>query len=212
MNVSRFTVNPLGVNCYVLWDAESREAIIVDPGFSDPKETDALDAFIVREHLRPIRLINTHQHFDHILGNGYVSRKYSLPVEANEADDFLGKALPAQARAFGVPVNAEGHGADANLRDGDRIYLGAEPIEILAVPGHSPGSIALYAPQSGFVITGDALFRGSIGRTDLAGGDHPTLINAIRDKLFTLPDDTAVLPGHGPESTIGFEKQSNPYF
>ena len=163
MKVSRFTVNSFGVNCYVLWDSDSREAAIVDPGMSAPEERAALDAFIEREHLKPVHLIDTHLHIDHTLGNLYVRDIYGLKLAANPADDFLGNALTAQARAFGMPVNVTDHASEIHLRDGERIYVGKEPVDILAVPGHSPGSIALYAPESGFVITGDALFRGSIG-------------------------------------------------
>ncbi len=190
MNVSRFTVNPFGENTYVLWDDDSREAAIVDPGVSNDRERQALEDFIEREHLRPVHLINTHMHIDHVLGNLWIRDKYGLKVEANPADDFLGNALLAQARTFGMRVQVAPHASEVPLRQGDRLYVGKEPIEILEVPGHSPGSI---------------------GRTDLAGGDHATLINSIRTRLLSLPDDTAVLPGHGPESTIGREKQYNPY-
>lgn len=211
MNVSRFTVNPFGENTYVLWDEDSREAAIVDPGVSNDREREALANFIEREHLRPTHLINTHMHIDHVLGNLWVRNKYGLKVEANPADDFLGSALLAQARTFGMRVQVDPHSSEVPLRQGDRIYVGKEPIDILEVPGHSPGSISLYAPESAFVLTGDALFPGSIGRTDLVGGDHATLVNSIRSRLLTLPDDTAVLPGHGLETTIGHEKRTNPY-
>lgn len=211
MNVSRFTVNPFGENTYVLWDADSREAAIIDPGMSNEVEREALDKFIEREKLTPVHLVNTHQHIDHCLGNQYVKNRYGLKLEAGEADDFLGQGLTAQARRFGMRVEIENQVSDIHLVNGDRFYVGKEPVDVLAVPGHSPGSIALYVPESSFVITGDTLFPGSIGRTDLAGGSHPTLVNSIRQRLFSLPDDTVVLPGHGGETTIGIEKRSNPY-
>ena len=211
MNVSRFTVNPFGVNTYVLWDEDSREAAIVDPGMSTQAEREALDRFIQREKLTPVHLIDTHMHVDHALGNLYIKDRYGLKLEASKDDEFLGKALRNQARMFGLPVEVTDHAPEIYLSDGDRIYVGKEPVDVLDVPGHSPGSIALYAPESSFVITGDALFRGSIGRTDLPGGSQSTLINSIRTRLLTLPDDTAVLPGHGPETTIGAEKRANPY-
>lgn len=211
MNVSRFTVNPFGENTYVLWDADSREAVIIDPGMSNEAEREALDKFIEREKLTPVHLVNTHQHIDHCLGNQYVKNRYGLKLEANEGDDFLGQTLREQSRRFGMRVTADNAVSDIHLSDGDRFYVGKEPVEVLAVPGHSPGSIALYAPESSFVITGDALFPGSIGRTDLPGGSLPTLVDSIRKRLFTLPDDTVVLPGHGGETTIGIEKRSNPY-
>lgn len=211
MKISRFTVNPFGVNSYVMWDADTLEAAIVDPGMTDEAERKALDSFIERQGLKPVHLINTHMHLDHIFGNLYVKEKYGLDIKAHPADDFLGRSLEDQTARFHLPIEATNHGLDVELHDGDRLYLGTEPIDIISVPGHSPGSVALYCPESGFVITGDALFRGSIGRTDLPMGDYPTLIAAIRDRLLTLPPDTVVLPGHGPESTIGQEKSSNPY-
>lgn len=211
MKISRFTVNPFGVNSYVMWDADTLEAAIVDPGMADEAERKALDSFIERQGLKPVHLINTHMHLDHIFGNLYVKEKYGLDIKAHPADDFLGRSLEDQTTRFHLPIKATNQGLDVELHDGDRLYLGTEPIDIISVPGHSPGSVALYCPESGFVITGDALFRGSIGRTDLPMGDYPTLIAAIRDRLLTLPPDTVVLPGHGPESTIGQEKSSNPY-
>lgn len=114
-------------------------------------------------------------------------------------------------RRFNLRIPVSDHGVDIALKDGETLYLGKEPVKVISVPGHSPGSIALYCPESGFVITGDALFCGSIGRTDLPGGNHATLIRSVTDRLLTLPDSTTVLPGHGPETTVGEEKRSNPY-
>ena len=200
-----------GVNTYVLWDPASHEAIIVDPGMTSQEERDALDDFLQRNGLRATQLVNTHMHLDHIFGNTYVRDRHGLPVKAARADEFLGLTLNEQAARFHLPVKAEDHGIDEELKDGDTLRLGDEEIKVLAVPGHSPGSIALYAPESGFVITGDALFAGSIGRTDLPGGDHRLLLDGIRAKLLPLPGDTLVLPGHGPATTIGAEKAANPY-
>lgn len=200
-----------GVNCYVLWDPDTREAAIVDPGMADRAECDALDDFLTRNKLHATQLIDTHMHLDHIFGNLHVKERYGLPVRAAKADEFLGLTLNDQAARFRLPVKAEDHGIDMELKDGDVLHVGGEELRVLAVPGHSPGSIALYAPESGFVITGDALFAGSIGRTDLPGGDFATLIGSIRDKLMKLPPETVVLPGHGDETTIGRELKSNPY-
>lgn len=211
MKVSRFVFNMFGVNSYVMWDPESLEAAIVDPGMIDQAEKDALDSFISRNSLRPTQLINTHSHLDHIFGNTYIKEKYGLEIKANPADNFLARTLPEQAARFGMRLPLAPQSLDVELHDGDTIYLGKEPIEIIAVPGHSPGSIALYCPESGFVITGDALFPGSIGRTDLPKGDHATLIDSIRRRLLSLPDETVVLAGHGGETTIGREKTTNPY-
>lgn len=211
MKISRFIVNPFGVNTYIMWDPESREAAIIDPGMTDDAEIKAVDSFIEREHLKPVHLINTHMHLDHIFSNLYIKDKYGLDIKAHREDDFLGRSLEDQIGRFRMPVRAKNHGLDIELHDGERLYLGKEPIEVICVPGHSPGSIALYCPESKFVVTGDALFKGSIGRTDLPKGDFTTLVNSIRDRLLTLPADTAILPGHGPETTVGYERTSNPY-
>lgn len=200
-----------GVNCYVLWDPDTREAAIVDPGMADRAECDALDDFLTRNKLHATQLIDTHMHLDHIFGNLHVKERYGLPVRAAKADEFLGLTLNDQAARFRLPVKAEDHGIDMELKDGDVLHVGGEELRVLAVPGHSPGSIALYAPESGFVITGDALFAGSIGRTDLPGGDFATLVGSICEKLMKLPPETVVLPGHGAETTIGRELKSNPY-
>ena len=212
MKVSRFVFNMFGVNTYVMWDEVSLEAAIVDPGMIDDDERKALDSFIERNHLKVTQLLNTHMHLDHIFGNAYVKDKYGLEIKAHNEDNFLGLTLNEQAARFHLPLRLTDTGLDIELHDGDTLYLGKEPIHILSVPGHSPGSVALYCPESRFVITGDALFKGSIGRTDLPKGSQSKLLDSIERRLFTLPDDTVVLPGHGPETTIGFEKAHNPYF
>ncbi|MDE6572903.1 MAG: MBL fold metallo-hydrolase, partial [Duncaniella sp.] len=184
---------------------------IIDPGMIDINEEQALYDFISRNSLRPVHLINTHMHLDHIFGNLKVKEKYGLDIKAHPDDDFLGKSLSESVRRFNLRIPVSDHGVDIALKDGETLYLGKEPVKAISVPGHSPGSIALYCPESGLVITGDALFRGSIGRTDLPGGNHATLIRSVTDRLLTLPDSTTVLPGHGPETTVGEEKRSNPY-
>ncbi len=211
MKVSRFVFNMFGINTYVMWDPTSLQAAIVDPGMMDKKEEDAIFSFIERNQLKPVHLINTHMHLDHIFGNISTKNKYGLDIKAQAEDEFLGLSLADSARRFGIKSPTPDHGIDTYLTDGEKLFLGEEPIIVLSVPGHSPGSIALYCPESKFVITGDALFKGSIGRTDLPRGDHGQLIRSITEKLLTLPDDTVVLPGHGPETTIGEEKRMNPY-
>ncbi len=211
MKVSRFVFNMFGVNTYIIWDSESREAAIIDPGMINEDEQRAIDSFIATNDLKPTHLINTHSHLDHIFGNTYIKNKYGLGIEAHNADEFLARTLPEQAARFGLPMTLTAQCIDTELNDGDVIRVGKERIEILSVPGHSPGSIALYCPESGFVITGDAIFPGSIGRTDLPQGDFPTLIDSIKRKLLTLPDSTVILSGHGGETTVGNEKRSNPY-
>lgn len=211
MKVSRFVFNMFGVNTYVVWDPESLEAAIIDPGMIDDDERRALDSFIESRNLKVTQLINTHSHLDHIFGNTYIKEKYGLEIKANPADDFLACTLPEQAARFGLRMPLQPQQLDVELHDGDTIFLGKERMEVLGVPGHSPGGIALYCPESNFVITGDTLFPGSMGRTDLPMGDYATLVDAIRRKLLTLPDSTVVLSGHGGETTIGNEKKSNPF-
>ncbi|MDE5826902.1 MAG: MBL fold metallo-hydrolase [Duncaniella sp.] len=211
MKVSRFVFNMFGVNTYVVWDPESSEAAIIDPGMIDDQERRALDGFIESRKLKVTQLINTHSHLDHIFGNTYIKEKYGLEIKANPADAFLAETLPEQASRFGMRMSLRPQGIDVELHDGDTIFLGKERMEVLGVPGHSPGGIALYCPESNFVITGDTLFPGSMGRTDLPGGDYATLADAIRRKLLTLPESTVVLSGHGVETTIGNEKKSNPF-
>ncbi|MBD5266476.1 MAG: MBL fold metallo-hydrolase [Bacteroides sp.] len=211
MKVSRFVFNMFGVNTYVVWDPESSEAAIIDPGMIDDQERRALDGFIESRKLKVTQLINTHSHLDHIFGNTYIKEKYGLEIKANPADAFLAETLPEQASRFGMRMSLHPQDIDVELHDGDTIFLGKERMEVLGVPGHSPGGIALYCPESNFVITGDTLFPGSMGRTDLPGGDYATLADAIRRKLLTLPESTVVLSGHGVETTIGNEKKSNPF-
>ena len=211
MKVSRFTFNMFGVNTYILWDDISREALIVDPGMINEKDQKEIKAFLDANNLNLKHLINTHMHIDHALGISYVKENYNLKLECNLEDQFLAQRLNEQANMFGLPISIADLQIDVDLKDGEKIQLGDEHISILHVPGHSPGSVVLYAPQSNFIISGDVLFNTSIGRTDLPGGSYAQLINAINNKLMTLPDDVIVYPGHGPETSIGYEKQNNPY-
>lgn len=200
-----------GINTYVVYDPESNEAAIIDPGMSRQEEFDAMEKFILRENLTVTHLINTHLHIDHAIADKWVMEKYGVPVEAHEEDKTLGLILNQQAQRFGI------RGIDAKvevgktLKDGDEVKIGNGSLKVFHVPGHSPGSIALYDKEDGWVIVGDTLFDGSIGRTDLMGGDHAQLIRAITDKLLSLPADTVVYPGHGPATTIARETASNPY-
>ena len=211
MKVIQLVVNGFGENCYILMDEATRDCAIVDPGVSDDDERAALRRTIEKYSLHPTHLINTHLHIDHVLGNNFVAREYGLGVQAHKDDEFLGARVADQARMFNLPISAENTTISTYLQDGDEIRVGESTLKVLAVPGHSPGSICLYCPESRFVLTGDALFAGGIGRTDLPGGDYATLIEAIQSKLLTLPDNTTVYPGHGPATTIAAERASNPY-
>lgn len=211
MKISRFIVNPFGENTYILWDKEGGEAIVVDPGMENDNERNTVDKFIADNGLSVQRVMLTHQHVDHILSAQYLSDKYKVPVCANEKDNPLGTHLPEQIEMFGLGCKALPLAITENMTDGDVYHIGDEPIKVLEVPGHSPGGLAFYLPESGCVIVGDSLFQMSIGRTDLMGGSYEQLIDSIKNKLLTLPDETVAYPGHGGATTIGDEKTYNPY-
>lgn len=211
MKIQKFTFNMFGVNTYILWDEASHEAAIVDPGMIDEAEERVLDDFIKRNNLKITHLINTHMHLDHTFGDRHIQKQYGVKIEGHQSDDFLGENLPAQARSFGIGQEVTPIEIEHNLHEGDKIKIGDEELEVLHVPGHSPGSLVLYAPKSGFLLAGDVIFKNSIGRTDLAGGNGPELIDGIQSKIMTLPPDTIVYPGHGPSTTIGSEATFNPY-
>lgn len=211
MKINRFTFNMFGVNTYILWDDSSKDAAIIDPGMINQNEQNLVDNFIQSNKLNLTHLINTHMHIDHSFGIKHISKKYGLSLECNSMDQFLAERLKEQAQMFGLPITIDDLKIGVNLTDGDIIQLGNEHLNIIQVPGHSPGSIVIYAPESSFIISGDVLFNKSIGRTDLPGGDYNQLINAITKKLMILPTDTIVYPGHGPETTIAEELNNNPY-
>lgn len=211
MKVARFVFRLFGINTYVVWDEGSRKAAIVDSGMSSKEEEEALKAFIARSKLTVVDLIDTHLHVDHACGNGFVIHEYSVKLSAHKGDEPLGAKIRQQAKAFMldfVPREAE---ISTYLEDGDIVKIGDGRLKVLHVPGHSPGGIALYDAEGQFVLSGDSLFQGSIGRTDFEGGNHQQLVSAVRDKLLTLPDDTIVYPGHGDPSTIAIERQYNPF-
>ncbi len=208
IQITSFTFNPFQENTYVLHS--DGKAILIDPGCSDRDEEQELEAFLNDNALVPIRLVLTHAHIDHILGNAWVHRQYGLKPELHAADVPILENGPRVAAMYGIPYEpSPEHGR--LITKGEKIKLGEDELEVLFVPGHSPGHIALFSKDQRFVIAGDVLFRGSIGRTDLPGGNMETLLNSIRSELFTLGDDVKVYCGHGPETTIGIEKRSNPF-
>lgn len=212
MKIAVFEFSLFGINTYVLSDEATKDCAIVDPGMMTQDEKDALVNYISREGLTVTQIINTHLHVDHAIGNKFAADKYLVPVKAHKSDEFLGKSLPSQATMFGLSPEVANVSISEYLEDGDKIHIGHSVLEVIHVPGHSPGSIALYCPKDKFLIAGDILFAGSIGRTDLPGGNHEQLLTGIKNKLFTLPEETVVYPGHGPSTTIGREKRSNPFF
>ena len=210
MKVKQFTFNPAQENTYVAYD-ETRLCVIIDAGCFFPEEEKALSLFIEKENLKPVRLLNTHGHFDHLLGVNYVQKTYNLSYEGNVADNQWIEQLPARAKSFGFTDIAPVETMPKPLAGGDVITFGNSRLDVLHVPGHSAGSLVYYSEADKILFAGDVLFRGSIGRTDLPQGDYATLIRNIQQKLLTLPPETVVYTGHGEPTTIGWEKENNPF-
>jgi glyoxylase-like metal-dependent hydrolase (beta-lactamase superfamily II) len=209
INIKAFTFNPFEENTYVLYD-ETGECVIIDPGCYTAEEKKELEDFISEKKLKPVKLLLTHAHIDHILGNNFVTGKYKVKIEMNEHDVHLLKAAPVYGEMWGIQCepSPEPH---VLLKEGDKITFGNSVLEIFFTPGHSEGSISFYSCDHRFIIGGDVLFSGSIGRTDLPGGNFETLIRSIKEKVFSLEDDYKVYSGHGPHTTIGHERKSNPF-
>ncbi|WP_426490265.1 MBL fold metallo-hydrolase [Hymenobacter sp. 102] len=209
MTVSGFTFNAFSENTYLLHDATG-QCVVVDPGCYEKAEQQALRQFITDQGLQVVLLLNTHCHIDHVFGNQFVLDTYQVPFLIHEADLSTLRSVPAYAPSYGFPhyTPAEPTGF---LTAGEPVRFGETELEVRFAPGHAPGHVVFYHAPSGVVIGGDVLFRGSIGRTDLPGGDYATLIRSIRTALFTLPDETVVYPGHGPATTVGEERRSNPF-
>jgi hydroxyacylglutathione hydrolase len=207
--VDFFTFNPIEENTYILSN-ESGHCIIIDPGCYFTAEFEKLESYISMNVLKPVKLLNTHCHLDHVFGNKKVAEKYKLELEIHPLEKAMLLMAPDSGLRFGLPFeNYKGN--FIFLNDGDVIKLGADELQIMLAPGHSPGSICFYCAAQNFVIGGDVLFRTGIGRSDLPGGDGAQLLQSIRTRLFTLPDNTIVYPGHGMQTTIGYEKKHNPY-
>lgn len=211
MKVAIFQFAIFGINSYVVYDPDTRCCAIIDPGMTNCKEENAIVDFIDRNKLSVKYVINTHLHIDHAVGNEFLKDKYNVPVLAHELDRPLGERMLLQAQMFGLPERFKNVEISEYLHDGEIIKIGNGELKVICVPGHSQGSVALYDEKDNFVIVGDALFSGSIGRTDLPGGDYDQLISSIRSRLLTLPPQTIVYPGHGPYTTIAQERQHNPY-
>ena len=208
--VAKFTFNPFQENTYVVYD-DTGECVIFDPGCFDAAERQELTSFIDREGLKPVRLINTHCHVDHVFGNHFIIEKYNLPLEIHEGELPVLNAVPQIAMMYGIPFNDPVPNVEKFIKEGSSIDFGNSSLESILTPGHSPASLSFYCKAADFVIAGDVLFYGSIGRTDLPGGNYDTLISSIKNKLFPLGDDVEVYPGHGPKTTIGYERQTNPF-
>lgn len=209
LHLKAFTFNPFQENTYLVYDDDGT-TFIIDPGNSNSIENSELKSFISDNNLKPSRLLLTHAHVDHIMGAAYVFEEFGLLPEVHEADLFFVDRMQQSAAMYGVHCEQAPKPIQF-LKEGDIIQLGRYQFDCLFTPGHSPGSITFYNKANKLLIAGDVLFRGSIGRTDLPLGDHETLLNSIREKLLHLDDDTKVYSGHGPMTTIGIEKRSNPF-
>ena len=210
MNIKIFTFNQFFENTFIISDS-TNECIIIDPGCYDKNEKQILQDYILSNNLVPTRLINTHCHIDHILGNNFVSKTWDLELETHHKDIDLLKNSKNIANLYGF-VNYENSPiTNKFLVEGDIIEFGKSKLEVLFTPGHAPGHISLYSKNENFIISGDVLFNNSIGRTDLPGGNYNTLIDTIKSKFLCLDDSTVVYCGHGPSTTVGKERVNNPF-
>lgn len=209
LHIKSFEFSPIQENTYILYN-EFNECLIIDPGCYFDDEKEALSNFISQAGLKPVSLINTHCHLDHVFGNKYVAEKYGLTLQIHEGEKKVLDFAPASGLMYNMPFDNYA-GEIKFLKEGDIIKLGQDELKILFTPGHSPASLSFYSEKDGFVISGDVLFYRSIGRTDLPGGDFDTLIKSIRTQLFVLPGETKVYSGHGPATTIRDEKNENPF-
>ena len=209
ISLKTLTFNSFQVNTYILHD-ETNEAIIIDPACQSTQETDQIIQYIKDNNLTPKAIINTHGHIDHIVGVNDIKNTFSIPFKIHSEDTLLLENALYSAQLFGfnletIPI------VDEFIEEGATIAFGNSTIKALHVPGHSPGSLVFYSEDAGFVIVGDVLFNGSIGRTDLPGGNLETLLSGIKEKLLNLPKNTVVYSGHGPSTTIGQEHDTNPF-
>jgi len=209
LHLKSFVFSPFSENTYIMYN-EHKECIIVDPGMYDQNERNQFFEFIEESDLKPKMLLNTHCHLDHVFGVQAVLEKFDIPFFFHELELPVYDHGEQVAKTYGVNLSLP-KGKHQFISENETVALGEDVLEIRLTPGHSPGSICFYYPKASWIVSGDVMFRQSIGRTDLPGGDFDTLIKSVREQLFTLPDDTVVHSGHGPETTVGFEKENNPF-
>lgn len=209
MKIACLQFNPIQENTYVVWD-DTKACIVIDAGNSNPREDAALDNFIAEHGLKPVMAVNTHGHFDHTLGVEHLKQRYGIPFALSSKDRFLLDNAATSGSVFGVKIGAM-PAADLDLDTLSEVRFGNTALRVIRTPGHTPGHVALYEPDSKSLFTGDTLFRESIGRTDLPGGDYSWIMRSILDRLIPLGDETEVYPGHGESTTIGHESLYNPF-
>ena len=209
LKIKSFVFSPIQENTYLLYN-EFNNCAIIDPGCYFDDEKNNLVGFIKKSGLQPQMLLNTHCHLDHVFGNKYVAETYGLTLQLHPKEKPVLEFAPTSGLMYNMPFDNY-TGDFIFLKEGDTILLGEDKLTVIEAPGHSPGHICFYCKAQNFLIGGDVLFNRSIGRTDLPGGNHQTLLNSIIEKLFVLPDETIVYNGHGPATTIGEEKRENPY-
>jgi hydroxyacylglutathione hydrolase len=209
INIKQFTFNPYQENTYVLFD-ETGECVIIDPGMYEPAEQNEFVAFIKSAGLKPVQLLNTHCHIDHVLGNKFVFDNWGLKPRFHRGELVILQAIPGYAPQMGIRYELSPD-PEHFLEESGSLTFGNSKLDLIFAPGHSPAHLCFYSEADNFLIGGDVLFYNSIGRTDLPGGNHEQLIQSIRENLFVLPDDCKVFPGHGKSTTIGYEKKTNPF-
>lgn len=210
ININTITTNMLQEQTYILHD-ETKECVIIDPGFASEREISSIYDFIENMKLKPVAVWFTHLHFDHIMGAQYIIEKYATPTFACEKDLPLLKANRALTMSWGIDYPQYDLKIDNFINDGDSLHFGNSSMIAIHAPGHSQGSMVYYSEDGAFCISGDVIFRCSVGRTDFLGGDSNTLLNSIRQKILTLPPDTTIFPGHGPATTVDDEINYNPF-
>ncbi|NPA36552.1 MAG: MBL fold metallo-hydrolase [Chlorobi bacterium] len=210
MYIHTLSFNPWQVNTYIISD-QTGECIIIDPGCFGKDEEKKLSDFLSSGNLKPVRLIHTHLHLDHVFGTKYVSEKYNLKPECHPDDEFFIPITKDYASQYGITLNDNPPPPGKYLNDKDEVKFGKSSLSVIHLPGHSPGGIAFYSDKDKILVSGDVLFRDSIGRSDLPGGDYDSLIINIKEKLMALPPETVVYPGHGPATTIEYERFNNPF-
>lgn len=209
LSVQPFTFNPVQENTYIVYN-DAKECCIIDPGCYFASEEQQLVDFVEANGLKPLYLLNTHCHLDHIFGNRFIHKRYGLTLHLHKLEKQVLDLGPVSGQMWQLPF--DNYDGELNyIAEGDTIKLGTEDLEILFTPGHSPGHVCFYSKEHKFLIGGDVLFQGSVGRTDLPGGDFATLEESIKTKLYTLPEDVIVYPGHGDSTTIGEERKTNPF-